>query len=569
MPHRADDPRNALLHRSHASHQSWQTRAPACLSQSRSTFAALLHLAPRPAALVMAPAADVDMAAPPSDAAKDETPSKPTPPPAPVDPEEALIGDLRRALAVLDKAVASKELRLIARMLRGTGALRPRLDAPMLIRFVRCYVPEGYPARERIFNALLAVPEKAADEMNVDGEEVALKKDAAPGVNASAISSPSPSALPEVSAYLHLLAVLVLLDAKCNEAALKVSEALVDYNAGQNLRTLDDISARAFFYYARSVEINGSLSSIRSRLLSAYRTSVLRHDAACQAMLLNLLLRNYIAYNLYDQADKLISRAPFPETRSNNQLARNLFFTGRIKAIQLDYTEALWNLQQAQRKAPQNSALGFRITVQKFIVCVQLLTGEIPERSVFRQQNMEEALAPYLEITKAVRVGDLQAFKNVTETCADVFARDQTTSLITRLRHNVIKTGLRKLSTSYSRISLADICARLGLGDIENAEGVVAKAINDGVIDAVIDHENGFVRSNENMDVYSTTEPADAYHTRVQFCLNIHNEAVRAMRFPDRDDEATEEQRRERQKEQEELVQSLEEEDALDDDLFD
>lgn len=519
----------------------------------------------------MAPAADVDMAAPPSDPPKDDVPVKPKPAPAPVDPVETLIGDLRRALTVLDKAVASKELRLIARMLRGTGALRPRLDAPLVARFVRCYVPADYSSREPILAALASVPEKPVEEaMSVDGEEEKeVKKDAAPGVNASAIATPCPSPLPEVSSYLHLLAVLVLLDAKCTEAALPISESLVTYTSGQNLRTLDEISARAFFYYARCVELTGALSSIRSRLLAAYRTSVLHHDAACQAMLLNLLLRNYIAYNLYDQADKLISRAPFPETRSNNQLARNLFFTGRIKAIQLDYTEALWNLQQAQRKAPQNSALGFRVIVQKFIVCVQLLTGEIPERSVFRQPNMEEALLPYLRITKAVRVGDLKAFKDVTEASADVFARDQTTSLITRLRHNVIKTGLRKISTSYSRISLSDICSRLSLGDIENTEGVVAKAINDGVIDAVIDHENGFVRSNENMDVYSTTEPADAYHTRVQFCLNIHNEAVRAMRFPDRDDDATEEQRRERLKEQEEIAQSLEEEDALDDDLFD
>jgi 26S proteasome regulatory subunit N3 len=521
----------------------------------------------------MAPAADVEMATPPGEKPKGETPAKVKPAPAPVDPIEALIGDLRRALALLEKSVASKELRLIARMLRGTGALRKRIDAPLLVRFVRCYVPANYPAREAILAALEAVPGKPAVEaMNVDGEaakEAAPKVPAGPGPNAAALATPAPSAMPEVSAYLNLLTVLVLLDGKCNEAALPVSEALVDYTASQNLRTLDEISARAFFYYSRAVELSGALSTIRARLLSAYRTSVLRHDAACQAMLLNLLLRNYISYNLYDQADKLISRAPFPETRSNNQLARNLFFTGRIKAIQLDYTEALWNLQQAQRKAPQNSALGFRTIVQKFIVCVQLLTGEIPERSVFRQTNMQDALLPYLEITKAVRVGDLQAFKNVTESCSNVFTRDQTTSLITRLRHNVIKTGLRKISTSYSRISLVDICTRLSLGDVENTEGVVAKAINDGVIDAVIHHEQGFVRSNENLDVYSTTEPTDAFHTRVQFCLNVHNEAVRAMRFPDRDDEATEEQRRERLKEQEELAQSLEEEDALDDDLFD
>ena len=109
-----------------------------------------------------------------------------------------------------------------------------------------------------------------------------------------------------------------------------------------------------------------------------------------------------------------------------------------------------------------------------------------------------------------------------------------------RLRHNVIKTGLRKLNTSYSRISLEEICKRLDLGSTENAEGVVAKAIHDCVIDAVIDHKGGFVRSNETMDVYSTTEPTEAYHGRIQFCQNIYNESVRAMRFPEKqEDEET------------------------------
>lgn len=522
----------------------------------------------------MAPAADVDMLTQPSDEAKKEV-SLPKSAPAPIDPVEALIGDLQRALTVLEKATTSKEIRLIARMLRGTGALRPRVDAPMLCRFIRSYVPADYAARDSLLESLAKVPEKPTElaavpiPMNVDDEASAEitdpKKPPPPGPNATALATPTPSKLPEVSAYFHLLSILVLLDGKCNAAALPIASSLVDFLATQNRRTLDEISARAFFYYSRTVELEGSLASIRARLLSFYRTAVLRHDAACQAMLLNLLLRNYIAYNLYDQADKLISRAPFPETRSNNQLARNLFFTGRIKATQLDYTEALWNLQQAQRKAPQNCALGFRIIVQKFIVIVQLLTGVVPDRAVFRQPNMKEALFPYLEITKAVRVGDLHAFKDVTEKSAVVLEKDQTTSLITRLRHNVIKTGLRKISTSYSRISLSDISDRLELGGAENTEGVVAKAIADGVIDAVIDNEGGFVRSNENMDVYSTTEPADAYHSRIQFCLNIHSEAVRAMRFPDRDDDATEEQRRERLKEQEELVKTLEEEDEEDD----
>ena len=38
-----------------------------------------------------------------------------------------------------------------------------------------------------------------------------------------------------------------------------------------------------------------------SQLLAMHRTAVLRHDDYGQETLLNLLLRNYLFYNLYDQ----------------------------------------------------------------------------------------------------------------------------------------------------------------------------------------------------------------------------------------------------------------------------
>ena len=34
------------------------------------------------------------------------------------------------------------------------------------------------------------------------------------------------------------------------------------------------------------------------------------------------------------------------------------------------------------------------------------------------------------------------------------------------------------------------------------------------------------------MDIYSTNEPQHAFHQRICFCLDLHNESVKAMRFP-------------------------------------
>ena len=91
---------------------------------------------------------------------------------------------------------------------------------------------------------------------------------------------------------------------------------------------------------------------------------------------------------LVEQADKLVelTKSTFPESASNNQFARYFYYTGIIKAIQLEYSEALNYLQEALRKAPQTGVVGFRITVSKWIVIVQLLKGEIPPRSMFTQK---------------------------------------------------------------------------------------------------------------------------------------------------------------------------------------
>ena len=47
------------------------------------------------------------------------------------------------------------------------------------------------------------------------------------------------------------------------------------------------------------------------------------------------------------------------------------------------------------------------------------------------------------------------------------------------------------------------------------------------MIDASVDHEKGFMKSRENVDVYSTNEPQAAFNSRISFCLNIHNESVK------------------------------------------
>ena len=483
------------------------------------------------------------------------------------------------------------------------------LSKPVLTKTVETYIAADSAVREQLVGYLACIADEkmqvetpAAPPADAKKEEEPAEKteDDKAKEKEEAAFVRKMQGVPEAEILIQLLFTIFLLDKKCLNEATNASSSLIQRAQHFNRRTTDQLLSKGYFYWARCIELSGRSAQIRNELLAAYRTAALKHDQIGQATLLNLLLRNYLEFNLYEQADTLMRKTSFPEgDASNNQLARYLYYTGRIKAVQLEYTDAFRSLQQAARKSPQQSALGFRKTVHKFIVIVQLLLGEIPDRSIFSQKGMVAALTPYLHICQAVRVGDLASFKKamqvkprtvvpqrqfrkllvfparicavpcaltlevalVTQEFGETFKTDQTYSLIVRLRHNVIKTGLKKINMAYSHISLVDVCAKLALESVQDTEYIVAKCIQDGVIDAVIDHESQAMMSKANLDIYSTSDPQIQLHKRVAFCLDMHNQAVKAMRYAENTKAEWEsaEERRERLKQEEEMMNSMEE----------
>lgn len=101
----------------------------------------------------------------------------------------------------------------------------------------------------------------------------------------------------------------------------------------------------------------------------------------------------------------------------------------------------------------------------------------------------------------------MEKFRQLVNTFENVFKADKTLTLVQRLRHTVIKFGLKKINISYSKISLVDIRKKLSLDSVEETEHIVAKAIRDGVIDAVIDHDKQWISSLSHTDIYASNEP--------------------------------------------------------------
>ncbi|KAL5046411.1 hypothetical protein BDW71DRAFT_197597 [Aspergillus fruticulosus] len=460
----------------------------------------------------------------PMEGAEDERPV------SEIDPKVKVIQDIKTNFIFLERAVTHFDPRFTLRVLRSISAMRKQITSDVLAEVI----VGAYPNSSATASFLLgAIDQLGAFETIGSSSKMETDKDKT--------KPSSKEVLPEIDIYLSILVQIHLYDRKEIQKGAKFSTCLIERLRELNRRTLDSLAARVYFYYSLFFEQiaplppspAATITSVRQPLLAALRTAVLRKDVDTQATVMTLLLRNYLSTSHISQADLLISHNQFPPSASNNQIARYLYYLGRIRAIQLQYTEAHGHLIGATRKSPtSHSARGFYQASHKLLVVVELLMGDIPDRAIFRQAALERALHPYFLLVQAVSVGDLDGFLNIVNTYSSTFRKDGTYTLILRLRQNVIKTGIRMMSLSYSRISLRDICLRLGLDSEESAEYIVAKAIRDGVIEASLDHERGFMKSKDVGDIYATREPGEVFHERIRACLGLHDESVKAMRFP-------------------------------------
>ncbi|KAH8740577.1 hypothetical protein FG386_002159 [Cryptosporidium ryanae] len=319
-------------------------------------------------------------------------------------------------------------------------------------------------------------------------------------------------------------------------SCLNLIVEIFDFSRKYIDQSMDLPNSKVVYYYSRVHEICGLFSNIRGIILESYRKAVLNHNSMMQAACINLILRNYVLTNRCDLGLKALGKMTFPENISSGiQQARYLYYCGRIYATQLDYNMAFSSLTQSSRKIPKNKGIGslnFNLYVQKFSIVVQLLMGEVPDRSIFNTPYLRKGLVPYLELVKAVRSGDMKEFDLIIQKRNNVYQKDGTLSLIQRLPHNVIRSGLKTICLSYSRIYLDDIANYLGWDNSNDIEGVVSKAIFDKVIDAKINDDIKCVETNQNREVYGSESMINNIHSRIELCLLLRNNAIKAMEYP-------------------------------------
>ena len=408
--------------------------------------------------------------------------------------------ELRKQLILLEKAVADKDTKTCGVVARNYKRIREELSLKDVGLIYDYYMPE--------LSEKLNLPRYDPELFKIDFEEKLHCSQERAKTLAQGI---------EARCFLYILLIMKLID----EKKVKLAKEFVDFARAkidlEKSRTLDHFFSKIYYYSGFIYERMGMLNEFVPEFLKAYRTACHRNDEQTQATVINYILRSYIKDQLYTQAANFIEICSLPENVSPNQQARNLYYEAKIQAIQMKYPEAQAHVIQAIRKASEYVGKAFRVQAMKLRIIVTLLMGEIPDRNVFSDPEMKSDLYPYFIIVQKVREGNIEEFMKVVADYEDLFRKNDNYNLLVRLRHNVIKFGLRKINASYSKISLADVKSKLGLDSVKETESIVTKAIRDKVINAVIDRESGVLQANEVTDVYSSNQPQIQLDKRIRF----------------------------------------------------
>lgn len=452
------------------------------------------------------------------------------------EPEIDLVKMMKDNVTTLLRAVELDDKNLIRRVWGRNTVLRKNLSLYQFQHILTQNFPSGSLLKNLLtfLDTAIAVHEKL--NANIEAKDDKMEQE-----NAKEVTE---EPLLEVEAYLTLFIVSTLIKYEVYDEALNLCQNLLQRFQVVNRQTLDSFLSKTYSYYALASEKMKYQHAhydelLLTDLITGQKTSALRLYEQSQATIINLILRWYISDKLYDKARMFLETVDVglvlgSSNVGNSTQVRYLYYSGKVCAVEANYSESYKLVTRAIRKCPTNTGLGFRLTCNKLNIVTRLLMGEVPERSLFYDTDMRKELEPYFYLVKSVRNGSVAEFDKVTQSFAEKFERDDLMTLINRLRSSVVKTALRNINLAYSQISFKDIKAKLELRSERDAELVCAKAIRDAIIEnAIIDSKSKSLISTETVDVYSTSlEPKEQFYQRTKFCLDLHNSAMKAHKYP-------------------------------------
>ena len=232
---------------------------------------------------------------------------------------------LNENLKVLAQATRAGDSKGISRILGLTAYLRRNLSAQQLLSVAGIILPKSDEASRSLFVKVLGNVGKWGASLEADAKTLSALS--AKGVVDSLCAK----------VYLYILAVgYAMRTGKYTEAAEGAIRLVAMLENEDSV--LRGFLPRVYMMLSLCYEKLGTSAALRPQLVQAYGLASSKHDTQSQAVVLNLLLRNYIKAGLIESAEKFIKNANAVEKMSDsaisvNQQARFLYYWGECLAF--------------------------------------------------------------------------------------------------------------------------------------------------------------------------------------------------------------------------------------------
>lgn len=247
-----------------------------------------------------------------------------------------------RTLTAIDEASLLKDASGIARSFRLINKFRSQFSPEEISYLVDTYLRHFYPC-----NWISSGP-NLSTEFNVPTKIT-------PHVRENC----------EFLLYNSLLVITVSIDRQEYQNTLGLIKHVLSFLSSLDYNfTINYLRAKVYYFYALVSEKLGQLGNIVDELQQLHKQAAVNLDENSQVVLINCILRYYIACDNYEAAANFITKTKFNSNINVYEEARHLYYNGRLDAVQLRYSDAYANLVSALRKAPENCGESFKVIVK-------------------------------------------------------------------------------------------------------------------------------------------------------------------------------------------------------------
>lgn len=304
---------------------------------------------------------------------------------------------------------------------------------------------------------------------------------------------------------------------------------------------LEALTNYIFYKYLNCIELSGGFEQSKQGLYVQLRELQSTKNEVLFSTLYVFVLRNLLREERLRETHQLLKNFKFPENIQYVYYSKYLFYKALFLSNVGQYQKAFTMMNSAFRKAPERkdgSTRGvrcFSLLVQKHIIVLSLMLNELPSIDTF--SGVPE-LQPYKELVKLVTQGHKEAFNRFLNRNRDLFEQDIVLDLLTKMEPVVLRNAVKKLSITYTRISIPDVLKKMGVKETDNfdVQSFLTKS-KDYIENFQIDPQNNLIDFIPTAERYSDASVRETLMKRINHLNTLEEQITKSLRYPEQKQE--------------------------------